>query len=169
MFNILSATGGITGEFNTWPEWLPALSDGLQWEINYGTNDVVLAVVADALLGDYSGNGVIDAADYTVWRDAMGAGATTLTNDATPGTVDGNDYSYWKTHFGEPLGSGARAAEAAVPEPASLVLLSRSLRWRSALADPAAGAAERTERTERGTLGRPFSIGNRRFGGELLQ
>ena len=101
--------GASPAQFNTWPEWLPALSDGLKWEINYGTHDVVLAVVADGLLGDYNGNGVIDAADYTVWRDAVGAGATTLTNDPTPGTVDGNDYLYWKTHFGEPLGSGARA------------------------------------------------------------
>jgi len=24
------------------------------------------------LLGDYSGDGTVDAADYTVWRDALG-------------------------------------------------------------------------------------------------
>jgi hypothetical protein len=122
-FSIVSAAGGISGTFNTWPEWMPVLSGGLSWEINYGANDVVLAVVAEGLFGDYNGNHVIDAADYTVWRDAIAAGATTLLNDFTPGVVDGNDYSYWKTHFGDSLGGGASAGSANVPEPTSLVTL----------------------------------------------
>ena len=58
------------------------------------------------LAGDYNGNNVIDAADYTVWRDAIG-GPATLVNDPTPGTVDDTDYQYWKSHFGATIG-GAR-------------------------------------------------------------
>jgi hypothetical protein len=83
---------------------------------------VVLPVTG--LAGDYNGNDVIDAADYTTWRDAVTAGATVLLNDPTPGTVDESDFAYWRTHFGETLGagSGAGAAAAAVPEPASAVL-----------------------------------------------
>ncbi len=89
--------------------------------------DVVLigldSTIVEGLFGDYNDDGVIDAADYTVWRDALAAGATTLTNDSTPGTVDESDYSYWKAHFGEttPPGAGALVV-GAVPEPSTLVL-----------------------------------------------
>jgi hypothetical protein len=74
------------------------------------------------LLGDYNGNGKIDAADYPVWRNALTAG-TSLDNDPTPGTVDDGDFTYWRDHFGETLGGGAGAgAAAAVPEPSTLLL-----------------------------------------------
>ena len=75
------------------------------------------------LLGDYNENDVVDAADYTVWRDALTAGSTSLTNDPTPGAVDESDFAYWRAHFGETLGSGSgSAASAAVPEPSGLAL-----------------------------------------------
>lgn len=68
------------------------------------------------LLGDYSGNNLIDAADYTVWRDRMNGG--TLPNDSSPGSVTADDYNYWKSRFGAGLGS---AAVSAVPEPSGLI------------------------------------------------
>jgi hypothetical protein len=71
------------------------------------------------VLGDYNGNHVVDAADYTLWRNAMSAGGT-LMNDASPGSVSVADYTYWKAHFGAPGGSGALSA---VPEAASALLL----------------------------------------------
>jgi len=82
-----------------------------------GSADLFRYSFLTGLLGDYNGNGVIDAADYTAWRDALAAGATSLLNDPTPGTVDESDFTYWRAHFGETSGSGAGAA--AVPEPAS--------------------------------------------------
>jgi hypothetical protein len=69
------------------------------------------------LLGDYNGDDFIDAADYTVWRDAMTAGSTVLLNDPTPGTVDESDFLYWRDHFGQPGGGAASGAVAGVPEP----------------------------------------------------
>jgi hypothetical protein len=81
------------------------------------------------LVGDYNGDDAIDAADYTVWRDAMTAGAATLLNDPTPGAVDETDFDYWRTHFGETQGGGSSAhltpgeSPGAVPEPASWLLL----------------------------------------------
>jgi hypothetical protein len=83
------------------------------------------------LAGDYNGNDVVDAADYTVWRNHLGQ-SFALTNEnplaSTPGVVDQEDYNFWKTHFGEILGSGS-AAGATVPEPQSwtLVLLGSTL------------------------------------------
>jgi hypothetical protein len=66
-------------------------------------------VISVGLPGDYNNNGVVDAADYVLWRK----------NDGTPA-----GYHTWRTHFGQIAGSGAGAtAIAAVPEPATLVLL----------------------------------------------
>jgi PEP-CTERM motif len=79
-------------------------------------------IVSEGLTGDYNDNGVIDAADYTTWRDVMTAGTGTLTNDPTPGTVDETDFDYWRAHFGEGSGGGAGVASAAVPEPTSALL-----------------------------------------------
>jgi len=75
--------------------------------------------------GDYNGNGTIDAADYTAWRDALESSATPLLNDPTPGVVDESDFLYWRDHFGESLsnGSGSGSSSAAVPEPATALLL----------------------------------------------
>jgi pectate lyase len=80
------------------------------------------------LFGDYNDDGVVDAADYAVWRDAMAAGAMMLTNRDPDnfGPVDEDDYATWRTNFGMTSGGGSTAAGAAnlpVPEPSSLVLL----------------------------------------------
>lgn len=88
---------------------------------DYGFKTYVNAS-SPSLLGDYNGNGIVDAADYTVWRDTLAAGGTSLLNDPTPGMVGSNDYDYWMSHFGAtPSGAGSRSS-AAVPEPKSLVL-----------------------------------------------
>jgi PEP-CTERM motif len=71
--------------------------------------------------GDYNGNGVVDAADYVLWRKYLNTN-TTLPNDATPGSVVAGDYQVWRAHFGAPPGAGATFA-ANVPEPTTLVLL----------------------------------------------
>jgi hypothetical protein len=76
-------------------------------------------VTSAPLLGDYNGDGIIDAADYTVWRDTLAGGGTPLLNDPTPGVVDQSDYTYWVNHFGATgSGEGARVSSA-VPEPGS--------------------------------------------------
>ena len=102
----------------------------VQWTANFqGDTNAAMqainaaAVAADPLFGDYNGNEVVDAADYTVWRDAVTAASATLLNDPTPGTVDESDFLYWRDHYGESLGSpssaGASPSPIAVPEPAS--------------------------------------------------
>jgi hypothetical protein len=67
--------------------------------------------------GDYNDNGVVDAADYVIWRDQLGT-TTTLPNDTTPGLVSAADYDVWRTNFGSSAEGGA--ALAAVPEPSTL-------------------------------------------------
>ncbi len=88
---------------------LPTLASGLVWDTSQLYTSGILSV---ELLGDYNHNGIVDAADYIVWRNGLG---TIYTQ---------NDYNVWRAHFGRTAGSGSGAnAIAAVPEPATLVLL----------------------------------------------
>jgi hypothetical protein len=66
--------------------------------------------VVSGLPGDYNHNGIVDAADYVVWRKGLG---TTYTQ---------TDYDAWRANFGNSAG-GAGLAGGAVPEPGSGVLL----------------------------------------------
>lgn len=61
------------------------------------------------LAGDFNGDKVVDAADYTVWRDGLG---TTYTLE---------QYDIWKSNFGSTAEGGA-LANASVPEPASALM-----------------------------------------------
>ncbi len=70
-------------------------SDYDYWKTHFGETALV------NLIGDYNNDGHVDAADYTVWRDAMANGTTSLVNDPTPGVVDEHDYAAWRAHFGE--------------------------------------------------------------------
>jgi hypothetical protein len=75
---------------------------------------------APLLAGDYNNDGRVDAADYTVWRNQMGANVALPNEDATPGVVTADDYDVWRAHFGESAGGGG-AAEG-VPEPETMTL-----------------------------------------------
>jgi hypothetical protein len=121
-FTILTAgglTGGVQGTFDH--EVLPA---GYLWDVIYGANSVMLSVIGLGLTGDYNGDGMVNAADYTVWRNALQSNNPAADGDKS-GTVDWEDYLVWKNNYGLP-GSGAGVASgnlSEVPEPASASLL----------------------------------------------
>jgi hypothetical protein len=82
------------------------------------------ALFPPALPGDYNDDHVVNAADYTVWRNSLGAAIALPNESASQNVVDAADYEVWKTHFGEAAGNGAGAAAVArVPEPMSLASL----------------------------------------------
>lgn len=57
------------------------------------------------LPGDSSLNGVVDAADYTLWRDASPTTAAQHSADANgDGIVDDSDYLIWRRNFGRTSG-----------------------------------------------------------------
>jgi hypothetical protein len=73
--------------------------------------------------GDYNGNGVVDAADYVIWRKALNTSAVPSGSGAdgnNNGMIDDGDFDYWAERFGNIIPPGAGAA---VPEPASGLLL----------------------------------------------
>ncbi len=75
-----------------------------------------------SLPGDFNGNHIVDAADYSVWRDHLGATeGSFLGGNGNGGVVDDSDYALWKMNFGMSNGAGG-AAGAAVPEPGSCAL-----------------------------------------------
>jgi arabinan endo-1,5-alpha-L-arabinosidase len=97
--------------------------------------------------GDYNGNFVVDAADYTVWRDTLGSTtdlrANGLNFGPSAGVIDQLDYLVWKNNFGKSalVGSGATSGAAspeAIPEPSSFgfaaiaALTAAILDWRRA-------------------------------------
>lgn len=79
-------------------------------------DDVTFATVAPTVLvGDYNDNGVVDAADYTIYRDNDGT-AFSLTNrdPAVTGDVGPADYTAWANNF------GATSNAVATPEPGTI-------------------------------------------------
>lgn len=85
--------------------------------------------VPTALPGDFNGDMVVDAADYTLWRDNLGAASDSVINGAGDG-VDGvtaADYAVWRGNYGASASIAFDAASA--PEPSCLVLLSALAAW----------------------------------------
>jgi hypothetical protein len=113
-------TGLADGEY-----WLETVIDPfdqiLELDESNNTNLAKINVVVPEptiLAGDYNRDGTVDAADYTRWRDTLGA----KVNQGTAADGDGGgriglpDYEVWKTHFGNGSGGGS----VAVPEPTSV-------------------------------------------------
>src|SRR5262249_13494970 len=133
----LPANGNQTGQI----AWGAATinPDGSATENLYGmrTNGGIRAFTftlpVPSINGDYNGNGVVDAADYIIWRKNLGltGGATKAQGDGTgDGNVMSDDYDYWRARFGNTSGSGSSAsglATSTVPEPNTVVMLITSL------------------------------------------
>ncbi len=66
----------------------------------YGRVNAVAALAATPWPGDYNNNTVVDAADYSVWRNYLGQ-PVSIPNDITPGTVTQPDYDVWRGNFGK--------------------------------------------------------------------
>jgi hypothetical protein len=75
------------------------------------------ALLAMALPGDYNADGIVNAADYVVWRNSLGqTGASLAADGSGDQIVNLADYGIWKTNFGRSSSTGS-ALFVAVPEP----------------------------------------------------
>lgn len=110
-FTILSATGGLTGEFDTVN--LPSLS-GLQWLVDYSSTEVNLNVIFGA---DFDGSGTVDGRDFLILQRGLGlTGQSDNSNGDADGNgiVDGNDLAIWQSQYGTSPGLAGNVAT--VPE-----------------------------------------------------
>jgi len=111
-FEILTAAGGINGTFDAVN--LPSLAAGLYLDLNYNPNSVLLTVAGT--LGDYNYDGLVDAADYVVWRKFY---------SASPSPTD---YIAWQANYATPSSSGNGGSDTPqVPEPAAILLIAFAL------------------------------------------
>jgi autotransporter-associated beta strand protein len=116
-FQILAATESRTGTFAGLPQGAVVREIGaVDLTIDYtGEGGLVVSLIA-GLRGDFNGDGTVDAADYTVWRDGLG-GKYTL-----------SDYEKWKGNFGASIvGAAGIASTTAVPESSALGLLAAGI------------------------------------------
>jgi hypothetical protein len=89
--------------------------------------DNVFFASTAGLAGDFNFDGVVDSADYVVWRKASGGFVSPFQGaDATgDGLVTQDDFNVWRSNFGMTLNSGSGVgAESThtIPEPMSVML-----------------------------------------------
>jgi hypothetical protein len=81
-----------------------------------------------ALTADYNHNGVVDMADYVLWRNTLNQNVTpgSGADGSGNGVIDQADYGVWRANFGNGGGPGAGSGSLstnAVPEPIGTLLL----------------------------------------------
>lgn len=90
--------------------------------VPYGTKLLASIGGPNYLTGDFNKNGVIDAADYTVWRDTVGVLGSETAHPAADANhdfrVDEADYAAWVAAFN----GGASPSSVALPEPGGCVI-----------------------------------------------
>lgn len=119
-FRIIDSVGGVAGMFDE--QQLPTLGTHAVLEVFYETDGVTLAVVP-SLTGDYNFDGVVGIADYTVWRNTLGAtGIGSAADGDGSGTVDAADYGIWRANFGN-VASASSPLKTAVPEPSAIAVV----------------------------------------------
>lgn len=86
-----------------------------------------IAVITDALAGDFNLDGMVNIADYTYWRDQLGSRvlSRTMADGSGNGIVDAADYLVWKNNFGAT--NQIASQNLIVPEPESVLLLAYGL------------------------------------------
>jgi hypothetical protein len=97
-------------------------------------NEQIISIQSEfALDGDYQRDGVIDQADYDIWKQYYGSTDVLLADGNLDGIVDSADYVVWRRNLGlsvPSLAIGSQSENAlsaswiggAVPEPASIAL-----------------------------------------------
>jgi Aspartyl protease len=103
LFDITASNFEFGGAFSV--ENLPA---GYQWDLEYTENQVLLTVLSAGLAGDFNEDGVVDGADYVMWRKQNGPAL---------------DYTDWVENFGSPQSGGGGGGLGGVPEPSAAVLM----------------------------------------------
>jgi hypothetical protein len=74
--------------------------------------------------GDFDHSGVVNLADFNLWRSTFGTTGSNLLADANHNNVvDAADYLIWRRYWPGGSGTSTLSVEAQVPEPAACVLI----------------------------------------------
>ena len=121
-FSISPSNVGMPLEFRLGMREQQAELDALVLNLSSSLTNAQLDDLFTVLLGDYNGDGIVDAADYVVWRTEYGQQVPNWSgaDGNGDGLVDDDDFQVWTAGYGSTAGSDAAAA--AVPEPASFAL-----------------------------------------------
>ncbi len=93
------------GDTNTATSAAGKLTFANSLNISGGTINYDLAPAG--VVGDYNSNNVVDAADYTEWRDNLGSNNPLANRDtANVGAISTADYNSWKSNFGQTSAGG---------------------------------------------------------------
>ncbi|MEO1496296.1 MAG: hypothetical protein AAFV43_04020 [Planctomycetota bacterium] len=99
---------------------LPLGSNGEPLYLPAWTSMFRRAAIGEPLAGDYDRNGLVDGADYTVWRDAFGATGPNYAGDGNgDGVVDTLDYEVWAAAFA----NAALPDSQGIPEPTAMLCI----------------------------------------------
>ena len=86
--------------------------------------ELALEIAADpsitTVAGDFNEDGLVDLADYAVWRNHLGLTSALANAPASPGVVDAADYLTWKANVG--LAPTIAFAQP-IPEPSAMLLM----------------------------------------------
>ncbi|MEX2091435.1 MAG: endo-1,4-beta-xylanase [Pirellulales bacterium] len=94
--------------------------DGQTYELGLAKGQSLYSLVVAP--GDFNGDGLVDAVDYTIWRDTLGSTTDFRADGNGDRLIDEADYALWKSYFGTDYTAGGQGATT-VPEPASAILL----------------------------------------------
>ncbi len=109
------------------------------WQVRYEEDSITLAIT---LAGDYNDDGVVNLADYSVWRDALGQTVSqrTRADGNGDGVISADDYGVWKSNFGQQIPAGVSQLNQTVPEPGPF--RSAYCRWRGYCGVPFSGSLQ---------------------------
>ncbi len=113
----------------SWGSLASSAANKRDWFTGLGILNVTASLPVDDLAGDFNRDGIVNIADYTVWRDNQG-GTFDLNGNGdeegeSMGVVDAADYALWKGNFGMTVGAASSLSlgTSAIPEPATAALL----------------------------------------------
>lgn len=102
---------------------------------NGSLQELAASFVPGFLAGDYNGDNVVDASDYTMWRNTLdqtvkvGWGA----DGDLSGVIDSGDYAVWKSAYGAGGAGSGSASTSAIPEPPAVILIAMTLVFASVM------------------------------------
>jgi autotransporter-associated beta strand protein len=93
---------------------------GFDYQLVQSGNSVSLAVLPQGVSGDFNDDGMVDAADYVVWRKFFDVDIDLPNDEDLPGPIGTGEHDMWYQNFSRSEQSGHSGQ---VPEPTAMVLL----------------------------------------------